>query len=807
MRDSAVLLAETIAVWRPASVLVAGPAPPVLAVELRRRGVAVTGVDAIPPGGRYAVVVWYPEDDPLPPGPDRVAPALAALSDDIVVVGVAPAAVWAEAFAAIGFYLHPDAGMPSGLLFRRVAGIPAEVEALRQELSRRQAQIDRLDRLLRDKDQLIAQLRRDVAVMATSLGWRLLEVVRGRVARVLRYRLARRLYPGARRALELVLDDGLAVMIVRAARKLMLGILGRGFRVPARGEPSGDLDGQYRFWLERQRAAPADATAEAALSRLSTTPEVSLLAVQNVPDPSLFRRTVESLRGQVYPRWQLCLAVPAAVHAALKPAIDGATSSEPRLTVAVSEVAAATLGDAMRVATGALIGVVDPGDLLAPDALLALVEAFETRPRVDLVYSDEDLIDANGRRSNPCLKPDWSPDLLLATNYLGRLVLVRRSVIDTVGGFRPEFGSGAAYDLWLRVAEETDRIVRVPKVLYHRWPPDPAGPDRDAVAMHRFALLAALRRRALDGDVEPLPIPFGAEPAFVPRFRLRGCPLVSIVIPTRDRRPFLEQAIRSVLDRTAYDRYEVVVVDNDSRDPETLDYLERLTAPCRVVRWSGEFNFSAICNFGARHAEGDQLLFLNNDVEVLRPDWLTAMLEHAQRPEVGVVGAKLLYPDGRIQHAGIVVGVADGAVHAFRRWPGEPERGLRLADLVRDCSAVTAACMMVRRLVFEEAKGFDEAFRVAFNDVDLCLRILARDRRVVYTPRALLVHWEGATRGRVHPAADQRLFEQRWAAVIARGDPYYPPALTDVLDRSPVPSLLGSGAPRVFGSHSRRLQS
>jgi GT2 family glycosyltransferase len=781
MPDPAVRLAEAIAARRPGAVLVVGPAPSSLAATLRRQGVEVTEVAAPPATGRYPMVLWCPAAGPASRGPQWVASALGRLADDVLVAETTAAAEWAEAFAGTGFYLDPGAGIPFALLFRRVGGVPPEVGALRQELSRHQDQIDRLHRLLGDKDRLIAQLRRDVVVMETSIGWRLLEGVRSVAARTLRYRPTRWLYLVARRALELLLEDGPRVMIARAARKLTRGMLGQGLRVPDGREPSGDLDDQYRLWLERQRAAPVGAPVlRAAARRPAAAPVVSLLAVQDVADPSRLRRTLESLERQVYPHWQLCLALPAAVHDALKPAIDGA--SEPRLAVAVSELESATLADAVRVAAGTLIGIVDPGDLLAPDALLGLVEPFEIQPGADLAYSDEDLIDADGRRSGPCLKPEWSPDLLLATNYLGRLVLVRRSVVDAVGGLRREFGSGAAYDLWLRVTERTDRIVRVPRVLYHRRRPEPGSSGWDAAAGGRQALLAALRRRGLDGDVEPLPTPFGVEPAFVPHLRLRGRPLVSIVIPTRDRRALLEQAIRSVLDRTGYDRYEIVVVDNDSRDPETLRYLERLAEPCRVVRWAGEFNFSAICNFGARHAGGDHLLFLNNDVEVLRPDWLTAMLEHAQRPEVGAVGAKLLYPDGRIQHAGVVVGVAGGAVHAFRRWPGEPDRSVRLADLVRNCSAVTAACLMVPRHVFEEVNGFDESLRVAFNDVDLCLRIRARGRRIVYTPRALLIHWEGATRGRLHPVEDQRLFQERWAAVIARGDPYYHPALTDLRD-------------------------
>ncbi len=786
MRDRPEPLAEAIARWRPESVLVVGAEPGPLVAALRGRGLTVTEMVTAPSSGSYAMVIVLA--DPAPSAwwrqPWQMAGQLARLSDEIVVGDPSRASAWAEAFAAEGFYLDIDRGMPSGLLFRRIAGIRPEVVAARRKFGRLQNQVDRLHRLLEEKDRLIAALRRELVVMQMSLGWRLLERLRGVVARAMRLRLARALYPAARRALELMLEEGFRVTIRRATRKI---VLGRGVGLLLPSPPPGDLDSQYQRWLERRRVrGPNEANARATAEGLSAAPTVSLLSVVGAADPALVRQTVATLQRQVYPHWQLCLAVPADVYGSLKSELDDLAVAEPRIAVGVAETETASLGDAMRLATGALIGILDAGDFLESNALFELVAAFDQQPEPDVVYSDEDVVDTEGCHRSPFFKPQWSPDLLLATDYLSRLGLVRRALVDDVGGLRSDLGPGAAYDLWLRVAERTDRIVRVPKILYHRRRCDPVAvevsPRSDVVGAQRKALRSALNRRGLEGDVEPLPLPLGVAPAFVPRLRLRSRPMVSLIMPTRDRRHLLEQAIGSVLDRTDYDRYEIIVVDNESRDPETLKFLQALTAPCRVVRWPGPFNFSAICNFGARQAEGEYLLFLNNDIEVLRPDWLTAMLEHAQRPEVGAVGAKLLYPDGRIQHAGVVVGIGGGAAHAFCRWPGEPTGQLRLADLTRNCSAVTAACMMVPRPVLEAVGGFDEALRVAFNDVDLCLRIRALGRLIVYTPRALLIHWEGATRGRLHPDADDALFRRRWAATIARGDPYYHPALTDVRD-------------------------
>jgi GT2 family glycosyltransferase len=262
------------------------------------------------------------------------------------------------------------------------------------------------------------------------------------------------------------------------------------------------------------------------------------------------------------------------------------------------------------------------------------------------------------------------------------------------------------------------------------------------------------------------------------RYPVAGAPLVSIIIATRDRLPLLRQCIRSIEERTAYRRYEILVIDNDSREPDALSYLEALARRWPVHRAPGAFNFAAINNLGVRHARGEHLLFLNNDTQVIAPDWLEAMIEHAQRPEVGAVGAKLLFPDGRIQHAGVVVGLGGIAGHAFKHHTGVRADRAGLPDVVRNCSAVTGACLMVSRARFDEVQGFDERLRVVFNDIDLCLRLRERGYLIVFTPRALLYHYESASRGRREPPDDLKLFRSRWGEALRRGDPYYNPNLT-----------------------------
>ncbi len=760
-----------------------------MVAALEAHGLRAEGRDE-PAGARsrFDVVVWQPPPAAVAAADAKLVATLCETADRVLVVAGGPPAPWAARFVSAGFYHDAEAGAGlSGVLTFRKAPASAEVEGLRREIRRRIEQIDGLYRLLDEKERTITALSRGLNGLQATLGWRALERFRTVRARALEVPGLRESYRIFRRAVEVLLEEGLTEGVLKTRHKLALALRGRNFLVTERQRAPKDVNDQYQLWLERQRRSPLDRReAQAALDRLATGPVVSLLAVSNTVEAGLLTSALESLRTQRYPRWELCVAMPAPIRAVAQSELEALESIDARLHLASASAGRAGLADALRVATGEIVGVLDLHDQLDTDALLELVRRLDEQPDLDAVYSDEDILDAGGRRTDPFFKPEWSPDLLLATAYVSRLGLVRRGLVDAIGGMRPEMDDGAAYDLWLRVGERAGAIARVPKVLYHR---------RTSVAtvaglaaqeqtreMERRAVEDALRRRGLEGSVEALPAPFGAPAAFAPRPRLRGRPLVSIIIPTRDKLHLLEQTIQSIRERTEYDHYEVVVVDNDSREPETLKYLDALAPPCRTLRWRGAFNFSAINNAGAQHAKGEQLLFLNNDVEILRGGWLAAMLEHAQREDVGAVGAKLLYPDGRIQHAGVVVGVGGLAVHAFRLWPAEPTGPLRLADVLRNCSAVTAACMMVRRGVFDEAGGFDERLRVVFNDVDLCLRIRRAGYRIVYTPLALLTHYEGASRGRLHPIQEEKLFRQRWAEVLGGVDPYYNPNLTATRD-------------------------
>ena len=578
------------------------------------------------------------------------------------------------------------------------------------------------------------------------------------------------------RVREVWTDEGFAGVFRQLGVKFGLLLRGKRFLVE-RSRPS--IEDQYQIWIDRHETSPGGRDVEHAIADFASAPLVSVLAALDVDDAARLSGLLKTLQAQAYKRWELCVAMTPDARDALKDGLATMLASEPRLRVEASSGDSPTLGDAYRVASGDFLAFIEAGDELSPDALFELVNRLQQDPASDLVYSDEDAIAADGRRENPLFKPEWSPDLLLSMNYVVCAGLLRRRLVDEIGGFSTELGPGQLYDLVLRLSEKTNRIAHVPKVLYHQrgHPATLAATRRLAIHEESCAVAAALARRGRRGRVTNMSAQQGPR-CYATRFELRETPLVSIIIPTRNNRRLLQNAIESIRRHTGYTRYEILVVDNHSTEPGTVEYLASLPSGCQVLRWNDRFNYSAINNLAVRHAQGEQLLFLNDDVEVISPDWLTAMLEHAERPEVGVVGARLLYQDGRIQHAGVVVGINQGAANAFRRRSREAASP-RLAELVRDVSAVTGACMMVRRQVFDEVGGFDESLPVIFNDVDLCLRIRDRGYIVLYTPHAQLYHYEGSTRGRRDPKRDRTLFQERWAHLLAHTDPYYNPNLTD----------------------------
>jgi GT2 family glycosyltransferase len=448
-------------------------------------------------------------------------------------------------------------------------------------------------------------------------------------------------------------------------------------------------------------------------------------------DKAALRRTEASLAAQIYPRWEL------------------------------------RVGASLAALTSELVAFADAGDALAPDALFRVAQRVAERGD-DVVYTDEDRVDDAGVHRDPFFKPDWSPDLLMSMDYIGNLMVARRSLIEAVGGLRASLDGSERYDLMLRLAERTKRIAHLPHVLYHA-----RRVHEEQARSALRALSEAATRRGFPAEVTR------TQPGrYRVRYAIAGNPRVSIIIPTRDKWEVLKVAIDSIEAHSTYSNYELIIVDNGSSAPASLAYLEELGQRHRVVRDpTSPFNWSTINNRAARATDSPLLLFLNNDVEVITPNWIEAMIEHAQRPEVGPVGAKLFFPDGKVQHAGVIMGLCGTATHAFRGYVADGQEYFAMASVVRNFSAVTGACLMVRRELFDELGGFDEALRVAYNDVDFCLRAGVRGYASVYTPFAQLFHYESATRGSEHPLENEALLVSRWQALID-ADPYFSPNLT-----------------------------
>jgi GT2 family glycosyltransferase len=534
-------------------------------------------------------------------------------------------------------------------------------------------------------------------------------------------------------------------------------------------EPASERD-RYASWVANH--GPTAETLGALredLQRLTYRPLISVLVPVYNTDRSLLLEAIDSVRAQIYDRWQLCIAN------------DGSTNPE------TLEILASLAGDpsvrlidlpggsgisqatnaALSLADGEFIALLDHDDLLKPHALAQVVRWLNANPALDVIYSDEDKLDGRGSLYDPHLKPDWSPDQLTAQNYVCHLTVARRTLVERIGGFRSAFDGSQDYDLILRLTEQTEQVAHIPEPLYSwRAVPGSAAAVADAkpyaIEAARRALSDAQIRRGHDGRVE--------ETAYLGHFRVRysipGQPRVAVIIPTRNGVHLLRRCVAGILERSTYRNYEFLIIDNQSTDGETLAYLANFAG--RVIRYPHRFNYARMMNLAARSVECDALLFLNNDTEVISPDWIESLLEHAMRPEVGAVGCRLFFQNGEPQHEGILVGVGGWALNVNHR--GFWARG----EIVRNVSAVTGACTMTRPGVFWRVGGNDERLRVAYNDVDLCLRIRQAGYQIVYTPAAELYHYESSSRGGYEHYEDGPLFGIRWHPK-ERSDPYYSP--------------------------------
>lgn len=515
-------------------------------------------------------------------------------------------------------------------------------------------------------------------------------------------------------------------------------------------------------------------------------PKISIITpVLNTREEWL-RSSIESVLHQIYDNWELCIADDGSDQPHIRETLNFYQQKDARIKVKYlneNQGVSGASNEALAMASGEFIGFLDHDDQLLSNALYEVVLMLNRNASADFIYSDEILISKRGKPVYAYFRPDFSLDYMLSHCYIVHFVVIRASILKKIGGFRAEFKVSQDYDLFLRVLSQTRNVLHIPKILY-KWRQYESSTGHllkeRVMESSRRALQDFADREGIKGVV------WGTKNFNF--FRLKrdilDRPKISIIIPTKDRIDLLKRCIESIQNRSSYDNYEIIIVDNMSQEEETAAYLDGLGKSyenCRIIKFNEKFNYSMLNNYAAEFARGEHLLFLNNDIEVLNSDWLEAMLEQSQRDEIGCVGAKLLYPDRKIQHVGVVVGWGGRAEHIYK-WLHSNDIGYMGHFVsIRNYSAVTAACMMLRKSIFNEVGGFDERFEIGFGDVDLCLRVRELGYENLFTPYAELLHYESATRGRSfsfdpHPN-DTKRFIERWQEYIKGGDPYYNPNL------------------------------
>ncbi len=521
--------------------------------------------------------------------------------------------------------------------------------------------------------------------------------------------------------------------------------------------------------------------------RFDYKPLISIAVPAYQTPVEFLKQMIESLISQTYSEWELCIANASPDNEEMQKVLADYSARDSRVrfcnlkeNLGIAE----NTNQAFAMAKGEFMGLLDHDDLLAPNALYEIVKALQDHPEADALYTDEDKVTTElDEHFQPHLKPDFNLDLLRSNNYICHFFVVRRSIVEKAGGFRKEFDGAQDYDFIFRCTENAREVLHVPEILYHWRTHKASTADNPASKMYAFeagkrAIEANLERTKTKGIVtHTQDLGF-----YRVKYPVQGNPLVSVIIPNKDEKETLQTCLEMLEKNTSYQNFEIIIIENNSTTDEIFKYYKELSKDSRIhlLRWGKEFNYSAINNFGVSHAKGEYLLFLNNDVKSINPDWMEEMLGVCQRSEVGGVGAKLIYPDNTIQHAGCVIGMGGIAGHMFVDMPADRTGYLHKASLLQDMSAVTAACLMMKKNVFEEAGGFTEDLAVAFNDVDLCLKVRKNDHLIVYDPYAKLYHMESKTRGAEDSKEKICRFQTEieymrchWLDILKNGDPYY----------------------------------
>jgi glycosyltransferase involved in cell wall biosynthesis len=675
-----------------------------------------------------------------------------------------------------------------------------QIASLNHSLAEREGQIASLNHSLAERYGHIVNLNLAVAEIYSSTSWKF----------TLPLRMVGHLFKRVRRFAELVMYAiKLGGGIKNIIRKVIFRYRSEGFMCILRGyrtmvalgqlPPKSDLGGydknDYAEWIRRHDTVTASmrTVMHARIEAFPQKPLISVIMPVYNPKLKYLVAAIESVRQQIYPHWELCIADDASTDIAIRPILERYAKDDARIKIIFHEkngnISAAS-NSAMELATGEWVALLDHDDILSEHALFWVADAINQNCEAMLIYSDEDKIDEAGLRFYPFFKSDWNIDFFYSLNMFSHLGVYRKDLLQAVGGFREEYNGSQDYDLVLRCIERirVDQIHHIPRVLYH-WRAHQGSTSQDSDAKP-YAALAG--KKALNDHFQRLNINALAECVDC-GYRVKyvlpnNLPLVSLIIPTRNSLELLETCLGSILNKTSYPNYEILIIDNASDDLSTLKYLNNLQANdsrIRVIRDDRAFNYSALNNAAVKLAQGEIIGLINNDIEVITPDWLSEMVSHAIRPDIGAVGAKLYFPNDTLQHGGVIIGIGGVASHAHKFIQRESFGYFGRLKLVQNFSAVTAACLLVRKEIYEKVSGLNETdLKVAFNDVDFCLRVRKAGFRNIWTPYAELYHHESASRGLddspekiLRFTSECQYMQRQWANLIMN-DPAYSPNLT-----------------------------
>ena len=547
----------------------------------------------------------------------------------------------------------------------------------------------------------------------------------------------------------------------------------------------------YNRWI-RKRMPDKKELEKQRQKKFEYNPLFSILVPLYETDEYFLDELIKSAKSQTYKKWELCFSDGSRDSKRLKKIVSTYAESDKRIKYIAKKEGPLGISEntnqAYELAKGDYIVLGDHDDLFTPDALYECVKALNER-KYEVIYTDEDKTDEKGKKYfGPNFKPDFNIDLLRSCNYICHMFVASKELVEKVGLFNNEFDGAQDYDFILRCIEKANGIYHIPKILYHWRAHSNSTSERPDSKLYAFDA----GRRAIEAHYERLGIEAVVEDGdhlgqYKTTYKIIGEPLISIVIPNKDHMEDLKKCMDSVDEKSDYKNYEYIIVENNSEEKTTFDYYKEIEKRdnVKVLYWDKEFNFSAINNFGVKEAKGEYILLLNNDVEVINGDWLSQMLGYCQREEVGIVGARLYYEDDTIQHAGVVIGFGGIAGHTFVTLDENNDLYQSRTKVACDYSAVTAACLMTKKSIYDEVGGLEEAFKVAFNDIDFCMKVRAIDKLVVYNANAKLHHFESKSRGaedtfekKERFNSEIKLFRSRWPEIFETGDPYYNVNLT-----------------------------